>query len=161
MIIVFCGVPGSGKTTIAKMLSETLARFGRLKLIVSDEISGKVYKRICKLLKDHIHDIDYLLVDATFYKKGWREMVEAIAGKGNVVTCYLHCPLDTCLARNKQRNPSLPEKVIHIIHKEMERPPRPDISIDTEKITPRQAACEIFDRVIYRGALPEMASFHR
>ena len=147
MIIIFCGIPGSGKTTIAKLLSEILTNFGRVKLIVSDEISGKVYKRILTQLTESLSEMDYIVVDATFYKKRWREMVEAIAGRDTILLCYLCCPLDTCLARNKERNPSLPEKVIHIISKEMERPLKPDISINTEKIPPQTAACEIALRV--------------
>lgn len=147
MIIIFCGIPGSGKTTIAKILSEILAKFGRVKLIVSDQISGKVYKRILIQLTESLSEMDYIVVDATFYKKRWREMVEAIAGRDTILLCYLFCSLETCFARNKERNPSLPEKVIHIISKEMERPLKPDISIDTEKITPQTAACEIALRV--------------
>jgi len=79
MIVLFCGVPGSGKTAVAEILSETLAGFGRGKLIVSDEISGKVYKRIFRLLKEGLNEMDYILVDATFYKKRWREMVGTAA----------------------------------------------------------------------------------
>jgi len=132
MIIMFCGIPGSGKTVTAKILSEILADFGRVKLIVSDEIPGKVYKRIFRLVRESLNEMDYILVDATFYKKRWRETLEAIAGKDNPLTCYLHCPLETCLARNKERNPPLPERAIHIINREMERPAHPDISIDTK-----------------------------
>lgn len=148
MIILFCGIPGSGKTTTAKILSKTLAEFGRVKLIVSDEISGKVYERIFRLLRQNLDEMDYILVDATFYKKKWRAGVEAIAGRDNVLTCYLHCPLETRLTRNRERNPSLPERAIHIINSEMERPPHPDISIDTERMTPEQAACEIALRIL-------------
>jgi predicted kinase len=94
----------------------------RVKLIVSDEISGKVYKRIFKVLKMSLDEIDYLLVDATFHKRSWREMTETIGGKGHVLTCYLHCSLETCLARNRERDPSVPERVIYIISQEMESP---------------------------------------
>lgn len=148
MIVVFCGIPGSGKTATAQLLSRILARFGRVKLIVSDEISGKVYERMFRVLMESLNEMDYILVDATFYKKRWRERVEAIAGKGNVLTCYLHCPLETCLARNEERNPSLPERAIHIINREIERPAHPNISIDTERISPEQAAREIALRVL-------------
>lgn len=150
MIIMFCGIPGSGKTATAKILSETLAKFGRVKLIVSDQILGKVYERIFRLLRKSLDEMDYILVDATFYRKEWRERVEAIAGKGNVLTCYLYCPLETCLTRNEERNPYLSERAIHIINSQMQRPPHPDISIDTERITPEQAASEIDKAIIYR-----------
>lgn len=118
-----------------------------MKLIVFDEISGKVFKRIFKVLKTSLDEIDYLLVDATFYKRSWREMTETIGGKGHVLTCYLHCSLETCLARNRERDPSLPERVIYVISKEMEPPSHPFISIDTEKTTPEEAAFKIAEGI--------------
>jgi len=60
MIVMSCGIPGSGKTATAKILSETLARFGRVKLILSEEISGKVYKRIFRVLKESLNEMDYI-----------------------------------------------------------------------------------------------------
>jgi tRNA uridine 5-carbamoylmethylation protein Kti12 len=147
MIIIFCGVPGSGKTTIAEILAGILGKFGRVKLVVSDEIPARVYKRIFKVLKTNLDETDYILVDATFYKRSWREMTETIGGKGHVLTCYLHCSLETCLARNRERDPSVPERVIYIISQEMEPPSHPFISIDTEKTTPEEAAFKIAERI--------------
>lgn len=160
MIILFCGVPGSGKTTIAKSLAEILTEFGHVNLIASHEIRGKVYERIFKLVERSIHGADYILVDATFYKKHWREMVETIGGRDHVLTCYLHCSLNTCLKRNRARSPSLPERVIHIMRKEMERPIHPEISIDTEKTTPHEAASQIADSIIRTKDNPQCAFRH-
>ncbi len=69
MVIIFCGVPGSGKSTIAKLLKEKLEKSGKTRIFVSDKVSGKVYKRIFKWLKENIGKADYILIDATFYKK--------------------------------------------------------------------------------------------
>lgn len=159
MIVLFCGVPASGKTTIAKSLAEILTEFGQVKLIVSDEIAGKIYERIFKLVAESMHRADYILVDATFYKKHWREMIETIGGRDHVLTCYLHCSLNTCLERNNVRNPSLPERVIHIIHQEMERPIHPEISIDTEKTPSREAASEIANWIIRTKDNPQSARY--
>jgi tRNA uridine 5-carbamoylmethylation protein Kti12 len=148
MIILFCGVPGSGKTTTAKCLAEILTEFGHVKLIVSDEIGSKVYNRIFKLVEKGSNGADYILVDATFYKKYWREVIETVGGRDHVLTCYLSCSLNTCLERNRARSPSLPERVIHIIHKEMERPLHPELSIDTEKTAPHESASKIADWII-------------
>ena len=49
MVIIFCGVPGTGKSTIARMLAEKL---GEVKLLVSDEIRGKSYPRIYEFVKE-------------------------------------------------------------------------------------------------------------
>lgn len=148
MVIIFCGVPGTGKTTTARGLAASLQKLGRVQLLTSDEISGgSVYRRIFKLIKDNLDRADYILVDATFYKKEWRETVKAIAGEKNVRVYYLHCPLKTCLERNKEREPCLPERAIHIIDKEMERPENPDVSINTETIEVEQAVSEILNQL--------------
>jgi tRNA uridine 5-carbamoylmethylation protein Kti12 len=157
MVIIFCGIPGTGKTTIAGELAANFEKLGRVKLITSDELpEGKVYQRVFKLIQGYLDKTDYILVDATFYKKKWRERVGAIAGEENVKICYLHCSLTTCLQRNRQREPSLPERVIYIINKEMERPENPDVSINTENMGAKQAVVEILDQLDFspgnRGA---------
>lgn len=143
MVIIFCGVPGSGKSTIAKMLAEKLKERGAVKLLVSDEIREKRYERIYNWIRENLGKADYLIVDATFYKKEWREKVKKIANRKNVFTIFLYCPLKTCLKRNQQRRPSFPEKVIHIINAEMEKPKKPDILIDTDKVKPEKAVNQI------------------
>jgi adenylylsulfate kinase len=148
MVIILCGVPGSGKSTVARKLAANLRRIGRVKLFVSDEVSGRVYQRVSKFLNENLDEADYILLDATFYKKKWREMVKAIAGEKNVVTCYLHCSLQTCLERNKERKPSLPERVIHIISKEIEYPQGPEISINTGKMGPEEAVYKTVARIL-------------
>jgi len=94
--------------------------------------------------------IDYFLIDATFYKKQWRQKVRTIAGRENVLFCYLQCPLRTCIERNESRKPSLPERVIHIINKEMEIPENPDVLIDTGKVGAERAVAQILEKVTRR-----------
>jgi adenylylsulfate kinase-like enzyme len=148
-VIVFCGIPGSGKSTIARKLATELEKSGRVRLVISDRISDKIYERIFKLLSENLGTVDYFLVDATFYRKEWREKVKTIAGEGNVLLCYLRCPLRTCIERNKSREPSLPERAIHIISKEMEGPENPDVLIDTGKVGSERAVAQILEKLIH------------
>ena len=150
-VIVFCGIPGSGKSTIARKLATELEKSGRVRLVISDRISDKIYERIFKLLRENLGTVDYFLIDATFYKKEWREKVKTIAGEGNVLLCYLRCPLRTCIERNKRREPSLPERAIHIISKEMEVPENPDVLIDTGKVGSERAVAQILEKLIQRN----------
>ena len=150
MVIIFCGIPGSGKSTIAKILVEKLRQKGEVKLLVSDEIRGKRYNRIFNWIKENLNKVDYLIVDATFYKKEWREKVKELANGKNVFTIFLYCPLKTCLERNQRRKPSFPERVIHIINAEMEKPEKPELSIDTDKVGPEEAVSEILNKIIKR-----------
>lgn len=147
MVIIFCGIPGSGKSTIAKILAKKLDKLGSIKLFISDEISGQVYKRISKLLKENLNKVDYIVVDATFYKRKWREMVFKICGKDRVVLVYVDCPLKICLQRNKERKNPLPEKVLHIISHQMEKPKKPDLIIDTKNLRPKEAVSIILDNL--------------
>ena len=147
MVIIFCGIPGSGKSTIAKILVKKLEKRSKVKLLISDEIRGKRYERIYSWIGENLNRADCLIVDATFYKKEWREKVKEIANGKNVFLCYLHCSLRTCLKRNQKRKPSFPERVIHIINAEMEKPKNPDISIDTDKIKPLKAILKILKKL--------------
>ncbi len=148
MVIIFCGIPGSGKSTIAEELVKKLKKLGSVEFFISDEISGQVYKKISELLKKNLNKIDYIVVDATFYKKKWREMVYEICGRDKVITLDIHCPLKVCLQRNKKRKNPLPEKVLHIIHHQMERPEHPDLVIDTQNIEPKKNSALILAEII-------------
>ncbi|PJE51261.1 hypothetical protein COV27_02175, partial [candidate division WWE3 bacterium CG10_big_fil_rev_8_21_14_0_10_39_14] len=70
-----------------------------------------------------------------------------IAGKENVFICYLHCSLKTCLERNREREPSLPDRVIHIINAEIEKPEKPDIEINTDEVEPEAAISQILKKI--------------
>ena len=69
MIILFCGIPGVGKSTIANNLEEKLKEIGSTRLIVSDDISTNRYQKIFKRIEELKDEVDYLILDATFFKK--------------------------------------------------------------------------------------------
>lgn len=139
MVIIFCGIPGSGKTTIAKKLASSLRSASRrsgnhsVKLFVSDNLKPPVYKKFFRLLAENLGKYDFLIFDATFYKKAWREKMKKIAKGHSVLTVYLKCPLPIAIQRNKKRRAGIPEKAVHIIASKFEEPKHPDIIIDTEK----------------------------
>jgi len=155
MVIIFCGVPGSGKSTIARALAKKIKKLGSYKILISDKVSGRVYEKISEFLKENLGKVDYILIDATFYKKKWRDMVYKLAKAGGqkALTVYLHCSLDTCISRNKMRKPHIPEKAIYIISHQMEKPRYPDqvgrwvASINTDKIKPKEAVLQILRKL--------------
>ncbi len=139
MIIVFCGVPGSGKSTIAELLTKELKKEGRVKVFVSDKVKSRVYEKALNFLEKNLGKTDFILLDATFYRRKWRDQVFRKTGRKNVLLIYLKCSLKTCLKRNKERKPQIPEKAVHIIFHQIEEPENPDILINTEKISPKEA----------------------
>jgi adenylylsulfate kinase-like enzyme len=145
MIIMFCGIPGSGKTTIAEILREQLSGLGRVQLLSSDQLRGPVYRKFLKTLAPNRERADFVVFDATFYKKEWRQQLRALAGDDEVITVYLECPLNLALERNRQRRPNVTEKALHIIFHKMERPENPTITIDTAATSAPDAARKIFN----------------
>lgn len=139
MIVIFCGIPGSGKTTAAELLAKELKKKGKVKIFTSDKISGSFYRKIPRILKENLNQVDFLILDATFYKKEWRDLVRKLAKGERIITVYLECPVPVCIERNKKRKSGIPEKAVHIMAHQMEKPKRPDIFINTEKIKSKQA----------------------
>ncbi|KXA95323.1 hypothetical protein AKJ65_02010 [candidate division MSBL1 archaeon SCGC-AAA259E19] len=136
MIIIFCGIPACGKSTVAEKLVRKLNDLGAsYKLLVSDKVSNRVYEKIFRFLRNNIEEARYLIVDATFYKKKWRSEVQRIARENDeeLFTVYLHCDLEASLRRNEQREKEerVSEKAIRIIQKEIEKPENPDLEFNT------------------------------
>src|SRR5262249_43184902 len=147
MIILFCGIPGSGKTTIAEILATRLSATGRVKVLTSDRMRPPVYRRMLQALEAGRGEEDFFILDATFYKKEWRDRVAELAKGETVVIVYLNCARETALQRNRERRPNISERALHIVYHRMEPPDRPDLAIDTSKTMPEEAAELICRRV--------------
>lgn len=152
MIIIFCGVPGSGKSTVAERLVEKFLKEDKsCELFVSDEVSEQVYDTLFDFLQEKIGEVDCLVIDATFYKKKWRDKVKEIAEENDedLLSVYLHCGLETCIQRNEERPPEeqVREKAIHIINSEMEEPESPDLEADTQEFNPKEITDKILEEL--------------
>jgi adenylylsulfate kinase-like enzyme len=148
VIILFCGIPGCGKSTIAERLAERLSVLGRIQLVVSDKLRPPVYKSLFRALAASEKKADFVILDATFYKREWRQRVRALAPSEKVITVYVECPLSTALGRNRRRQANISEKAIHIIFHKFEPPMNPTIKIDTTVTAPAPAADQIFEFIV-------------
>jgi predicted kinase len=103
MLIIVCGLPGSGKTTLAEALSR---RVGAVHIssdavrkemfprpVYSDEEKGKVYGELASRARRLLSEGRKVVVDATFYKKGQREAMRAIADEAKVQLRTILCSL--------------------------------------------------------------------
>ena len=145
VIILFCGIPGCGKTTVAELLAGRLPVLGPIQLLTSDKLRPPVYKKLFRALATNEKRADFVILDATFYKREWRQQVKALAVSEKVITVYLECPLSTALERNRTRRANISEKAIRIIFHKFEPPMNPTIKIDTTVTTAVQAADQIFE----------------
>lgn len=148
MVIIFCGIPGTGKTTIAKKLLSRLKKIGRTKIFISDELTPPVYKKFFGLAEENAGKCDFLVFDATFYKSKWRQKIKSLAKGDKVLVVYLFCSLKTAIERNKKRRAKIAEKAIHIIFNQMEKPRNPDIAIDTEKTSVKDSVKKILEFIL-------------
>jgi predicted kinase len=100
-----------------------------------------------KIIETGRGDEDFLILDATFYKKEWRDKVATLAAAEAVVTVSLDCARDVALARNRERRPNISERALHIVYHRMEPPQSPDLKIDTAAASAEEAAERIFNFV--------------
>lgn len=133
MIVVLCGPPASGKTTLATGLQERLADRGHdFELLHSDEFSRRTYEQMYRRVADS--DENWIL-DGTFYDRTWQERFRAI---GDAYVVWVTASRETARERNRARDHSLPEQGLHAMHAKFE-PPREDLVIDTDELPVTEA----------------------
>lgn len=166
MVIVFTGIPGCGKTTIATKLSKRLEKLGTVKLFISDKLKPPVYKKFFNLLVENLSRCDFLIFDGTFFKRKWREEMRRLARNSGsprkhakdiksrknakeeeIVLVYIRCSVETAIERNHARKADIPDQAVYTIANQFEEPEHPDVIIDTEKVSAEEAVEKIFDFV--------------
>lgn len=150
LLIMLSGIPGSGKTTIATALIPLL---GDVEVISTDVIGGRRgrYAKLKRRLDELAGRRRYVVLDGTFYSRAHRDGVRGIGYP--VLLVYLRCPVEVCLARNRERRAAIPEKGVLGIRRRFE-PPGPDewpLVIDTDTTSPAAAA-----QRIYRALVPRL-----
>ncbi|XP_078500121.1 L-seryl-tRNA(Sec) kinase [Lissotriton helveticus] len=65
-----------------------------------------------------------IVLDDNFYYQSMRYQVYQLARKHSAGFCqlFLDCTVELCLQRNHQRNISLPDEIIHVMSRKLERP---------------------------------------
>ena len=127
---VLVGAPGSGKSTRAAKLAETENAFIiegdkiREELYGSAEIQGnwvEIWDRIDELVSESCGM--NVVLDGTHYLRRYRE--EAITllrsyGYSRVEAVIMDASLATCLARNFQRERSVPDYIVKEMHSKLQ-----------------------------------------
>ncbi|MBI4167810.1 MAG: AAA family ATPase [Candidatus Aenigmarchaeota archaeon] len=104
MLIIVCGLPGTGKTTIAKALSQRIgATLLRTDVIRKEMLSentytekerDSVYENMLIMADEKLRSGEDCILDGTFYKKSLRAGAKRIAENNksgfHIVECLLH-----------------------------------------------------------------------
>ena len=119
-MIILCGAPGSGKTTIAKRIEK---EYGMVRYSM-DELHLLEHSELICFVVTSLQQEQDTVVDALYTKLEWRKTIlEAIKNfKCTKTLIYVDTPLDECIRRNKCRRNSLPDFVIERVYNSIEPP---------------------------------------
>lgn len=153
-LVIFCGVPGSGKTTVARMVAE---RLEKTILIQTDAVRGMlsrpnfsgeesrfVYEGCMAVAKEALRNGYTVFLDGTFMREDYRNEATEKLGRYStrIDVVYIECGLATALKRNSARRASIPVDRLRSIYERFEVPRRA-IRIDSARLSPTEAAARV------------------
>lgn len=141
-LIMFCGIPGSGKSTEARRMSRSLtARNLTVEYISRDELrfsmipdeseyfskEKEVFSKFVEKMNNSLNKNDCTIIDATHISKASRaKILRRVENPDNVrlLVLYLTTPLDVCIQQNDLRTGKerVPQEVIEKMAEQFEDP---------------------------------------
>lgn len=119
-LYVMCGVPGSGKTTTSKRMTEELGliRFS------FDEMHCFRLAEFMRPALEAIREGKSVILDTTNLRVNVRaKILQAVTDiQCRKVVVYMNTPLEECIRRNAAREAHLPEHVIQSTYRALEKP---------------------------------------
>ncbi len=168
LIILTCGLPGVGKTTLAKELAILL----NAKVLSTDKIRKELFPKpsysrgeremvydVLLLLAKYLHESGvHCILDATFNKKRSRDEVKDVLqlSERGIITIECVCPEQIVLARLKQRKGDYSDADFRIykrMKKIFEPVDTPHITVDC-RYDPKQNARFVMKKMKMYGKQP-------
>jgi predicted kinase len=155
-LIIFCGIPGSGKTTIAGKVAE---RLPKVVLVQTDVVRGMlghpnygadesrfVYDGCIAVAREALRNGYTVLLDGTFMREEYRSKArnELRKHSSRVDVVYVACGIETALRRNGARKAHVPADKVRSIHRRFEAPRRA-LRIDSTQLHPREAGILVLE----------------
>ncbi|WP_339104839.1 AAA family ATPase [Haloterrigena salinisoli] len=144
MILVVCGPPGAGKTTIATAVRNRLEARGEpvpVLLHHSDDFSSRTYEQLFERARDD--PVETLtVVDGTFYEREWQTQFRTLGFREAIRFVFVTASLETCLERNRTRADPIEEQGVHVIYREFDAP-EDALELDTDAVDVESAVDRI------------------
>lgn len=119
ILLVLCGSPGSGKTTLSKQITEK-QNTNRLSF---DEMRCLQHKELIQPTLEALQS-NNVVVDSVFSRISQRKLI--LEATKNIdckrILIYMTTPLEECIRRNAQRPNPLPEFMVRDIYNSFEIP---------------------------------------
>ncbi|MEM3075539.1 MAG: AAA family ATPase [Candidatus Bilamarchaeaceae archaeon] len=148
MLVIICGLPGTGKSTLAKTLAEKIGAATissdsiRMQILEQRTYSEKekeiVYEEMFKKAGNLLANGKSVILDATFYKKNYREKAKAHAEKAKTDFFIIECTTDErvlkkrLFSRTKKTSESEADFAVYKKVKELFEPiSEPHLTVDT------------------------------
>jgi len=169
-VVWLTGLPSSGKTTIARQLEPELRKLGwPVEVLDGDEIRQNLSKGLGFSRDDretHLKRVTYVAkllsrngvaVIAAFISPYRSIRHYARTETTNFVEVYVKCPVETCAQRDPK---GLYKKALVGEIRDLtgpqdpyEEPLRPDLALDTEKLTVEESVSMIVDKLLERNLI--------
>lgn len=153
-LVVFCGIPGSGKSTIAEALGR---RLGRAVVVRTDAVrlmvakpdyggveSGFVYSACVEVGRLAVQQGYAAILDGTFALEAHRRSaLDAVGGLcGTALVVHVKCSIETARERNQARRSMVPWRRLLNISRRFQAPRRA-LVVDTDSEKPHSAVRRI------------------
>lgn len=119
-LIIFCGIPASGKTTLSKQVAEE----NNANRYSFDEMRCLQHKELIPHIKQSLMSGANTVVDSTYtLKRARTDLLEAIKDIDCRKTLiFMNTPLEECIRRNNQREYPVAQHLVESISSSMQPP---------------------------------------